>query len=131
LPKKQLGSFLSSHLRGEDFVWSNRYPSYYSPSFLNKRFKSNVNATNNYDLFFRGARQLVDKQVGTSSIIHLGSKQRRLHGQYVDNAIYMNMFDVLAMRIVGDRFQDKAKFTNFFGKREPTLYYKGGHYGVE
>jgi len=43
----------------------------------------------------------------------------------------MNMFDVLAMRIVGDRFQDKAKFTNFFGKREPTLYYKGGHYGIE
>ena len=60
-----------------------------------------------------------------------GSKQRRLHGQYVDNAFYMNMFDVLAMRIVGDRFQDKAKFTNFFGKREPTLYYKGGHYGIE
>lgn len=71
LPKKQLGSFLNSHLRGEDFVWSNRYPAYYSPSFLNKRFKSNVNETNNYDLFFRGARQLVDKKAGTSSIIHL------------------------------------------------------------
>ena len=52
-----------------------------------------------------------------------------MHGQSSSNTYYANSYQKLSESVV-KHFQDPPQFTNFYGKREQTLFFYGGHYGA-
>lgn len=62
LAKRQLSGFLNAHLRGEGAGLTTKYPSMFSPTFLQRRFKNKVHETNLYEIGMRVPLTLVRKK---------------------------------------------------------------------